>query len=1026
MTDPALEPGLHDELVDEELASALDALEDEALATLRQLEADQLTRHAPLHLARALQRALASKEDLADQLALCNDLLEVLQAHRIAPPPRLLEAVELAPAERPLLAPGANGLLANDGRHPALDEVLRHELPSAEHVDLICAFIKWEGLRLIRPALQAHLARGRPVRVLTTTYMGVTEPRAVEELEAMGAHVRVCYETQTTRLHAKAWLFERPRECSSALIGSSNLSGSALTDGMEWNVRLSQRLAPRVLERFRRLFESYWRASLFEPYDQARFVAAARAFDGARPSGPGAAPPPEPYPHQHEILEALRRERDVHGRRHNLVVAATGTGKTLVAAFDFREHLRRAPSTTLLFVAHRQDILEQSLEAFRWVLGDDAFGELYVGGHRPERGEHVFASIQSLSSGQGPAALGPGAFDVVVIDEFHHAAAPTYDALLEHLKPKYLLGLTATPERADDEPVLGWFDGHIAAELRLWDALDRQLLAPFHYFGIDDQTDLSQVSWRRGGYDTGELEQLYTADDIRVRLILRQLCQIVTDPARMRALGFCVSIKHAEFMAEAFCEAGFQALALTSRSTDEERAQAPGRLERGELQIIFTVDLYNEGVDIPCVDTLLMLRPTESATIFLQQLGRGLRHAPGKACLTVLDFIGAAHRKFRFGERYRALTGSSRAELREGLDGGGLYLPPGCALELDEISTERVLDSVRDALSLRQTARELGATGDVPMGEFLEEVGLEVDELYQTKSWSWTKLRQRAGHIDAEAYRAAFDESIGQRIRRLTHIDDPERLRLYLELLGPGEPDPGSLTQGQVRQVAMLYNRLWGPKTPSGGHAESPAQALATLRAHELVRAELRELFEVLAAHAHARPDVHPLCDLIEGWPEAIPLSAHATYTRQELFAAFGEVGFGEYKSHREGVWYHEPTGADVFLITLDKSADHYTPGVMYEDYPIDERRFHWESQNSTGPDTPVGQRYIDPNRSGPVLLFVRPRDKEGGDTLPYRLLGPAHHVEHAGARPMSITWELEVPIPRRFLRRAQRAAGLG
>ncbi|MEC9399835.1 MAG: DEAD/DEAH box helicase, partial [Myxococcota bacterium] len=338
---------------------------------------------------------------------------------------------------------------------------------------------------------------------------------------------------------------------------------------------------------------------------------------------------------------------------------------------------------------------------------------------------------------RGLEALDPGHFDIVILDECHHAAASTYEALLEHLSPRELLGLTATPERADGASILGWFGGSWTAEIRLWDAIEQQLLVPFHYYGVHDKTDLSEVKWGAGGYDSEELTNLYTGSDARVALIWKQIEEVVGEPLEMRALGFCVSIAHANFMATALEGYGLKTLALTSASSKETRRDAPGMLERGEIQVIFTVDLYNEGVDIPCVDTLLMLRPTESATVFLQQLGRGLRHAPGKACLTVLDFIGHMHAEFRFAERLSALLvrerDSKHRDLADALRGDKeLYLPAGCAFHLDEQSSEEILAHLERSItgSLSKAKQRLEQyEPETTLAEFVRQERLEVADL---------------------------------------------------------------------------------------------------------------------------------------------------------------------------------------------------------------------------------------------------------------------------------------------------------
>ena len=325
-------------------------------------------------------------------------------------------------------------------------------------------------------------------------------------------------------------------------------------------------------------------------------------------------------------------------------MAATGTGKTIVAAFDYRRLAQDGPLPRLLFVAHRKEILTQSRDVFRSVLRDGAFGELFVDGHKPEEGRHVFASVQALAH-VALDRIPPDSFDVVIVDEFHHAEAPTYRRLLEHLQPRELLGLTATPERSDGESVVKWFDGRIAAELRLWEALERGLLSPFQYFGVNDQTDLSHAALDPRRLRAGRpREALHRKRPTPATSSCEALRDRVLDTRRMRALGFCVSVAHAHYMAKRFNEAGIPARAVSADTGRDERDESLRLLRQREIGALFAVDLFNEGVDVPEIDTVLFLRPTESATVFLQQLGRGLRLADGKDCLTVLDFIGQQHR----------------------------------------------------------------------------------------------------------------------------------------------------------------------------------------------------------------------------------------------------------------------------------------------------------------------------------------------------------------------------------------------
>ena len=620
MPDQAPPPGLYQQLLTEGLEQHLRQLQQTLVATecLDPQEAPRLLARHLAGLARIALEHLSGGATPEHQLALVNQLVGLLQsqapraistADLLHPCARLLSEIRstaLLPGQaatiRPLIPLADSTLLVNASGEPSVGQALIHEIPSAQRIDLLCAFIKWSGLRLLQPALSEFLQAQphRPLRVLTTVYLGATDRRALDWLVDHGAEVRVSYDTRRTRLHAKAWLFHRPGltvapPASTAYIGSSNLSTAALHDGLEWNVRLSAHDNEGIVAKFQAAFESYWEEGEFEPYrsselEQRRFDRAVRE-ESAGGSAADATPLSffdiRPYAYQQEILDKLSAERSLHGRWRNLVVAATGTGKTVVAALDYaRQGGPGHPS--LLFVAHRREILQQSLATFRQVLRDGSFGELLVDRQRPSQWRHVFASVQSLA-GLDPADLAQDTFDVVIVDEFHHAASASYERWLRHLSPVLLLGLTATPERTGGEDILHWFDGRIAAELRLWSALEQGLLTPFHYFGLHDGTDLSRIEWRRNGYATEALSNMYTADDARLHLILRELADKVTNLASMRALGFCVSVEHAHWMARKFVAAGLRAVALDASSPREQRTEQIRRLRCGELQILFAM-----------------------------------------------------------------------------------------------------------------------------------------------------------------------------------------------------------------------------------------------------------------------------------------------------------------------------------------------------------------------------------------------------------------------------------------------------
>ncbi|WP_342670934.1 DUF3427 domain-containing protein [Micromonospora inyonensis] len=644
----------------------------------------------------------------------------------------------------------------------------------------------------------------------------------------------------------------------------------------------------------------------------------------------------------------------------------------------------------MLFVAHQEQILRQSQATFRQVMGDGSFGELLVGGREPASWRHVFASVQSLHRRD----VDPGAYDMVIIDEFHHAEAPTYARLLERLRPRVLLGLTATPDRADGGDVRRWFDGRTAVELHLWEALERQLLAPFQYFGLHDDVDLSHLRWKRGqGYERTDLEGVYTGNDARARIVLRAVRDAV-DVGRMRALGFCVSIGHAEFMADWFTRHGVPSAAVTSGVDRPAQHGLLRDFRTGRLRVLFTVDLFNEGVDLPMVDTILMLRPTESATIFLQQLGRGLRLDDGKPCLTVLDFIGGQHANFRFDLRWRALTGVSRRAVREAVEQDFPMLPSGCHIQLDRVAKTIVLDNLRSAMptSRKGLVAELRQLGDVTLAGFLRETGLEIEDVYRSGSLGgWAGLRRLAG-IDPSTP-GPDDRELGRAIGRMLHLDDPDRLDLLARVAAGDRPEPG-------RRWDLLHFDLWGPNA----RLSSREERLVRLWAEPVRCAELRQVAEVLRSRVHrvTRPSPSP----------GVPLRVHARYSRNEACAAFGMSNPG---SLREGVKWLETERADLFFVTLVKSERHYSPTTMYADRAVTDRLFQWESQSTTSAHSPTGQRYVHHvERGSTVHLFVRESRIADGDlgAPPYLYAGPMTYREHSGDRPMRILWELTHPLP--------------
>lgn len=1016
--------GVYEQLINQVLEAQLHALQGSGRSVERRgLDdadaADVLARYFSAELAIAL-RALPATSRRDRQLSILNGLLGHLRTYvpdagqsqlDVVPPGELLLAVH--PPGRTLRRPhtpvSISELLTGAQGEPRLGLELEAELSSADRVDILVSFIKWRGLQRLMDSLGGLAQRGCPVRVLTTTYMGASDAEALDWFaRQQNMQVRVSFDHRRTRLHAKAWLFYRASGFSTVYVGSANVSASALDSGLEWTLKACEPDAPHIIRKFEGAFESLWQDGEFEPY-HPDVPDMRRRLDASLIEGRGGRETPmtaptfftlEPYPFQREILDALADERVERGFHHNLIVAATGTGKTMLAAFDYARQVGAdGLRPRLLFVAHREELLKQALDSFRHVLRDYSFGEVLGGGQEPSSHDHLFATIQSVRSRGLVKQLASDFWDYVVVDEFHHAAADSYRGLLDHLRPRILLGLTATPERTDGLDILRWFGGRIAAEIRLWDALERQLLAPFDYFGIHDGIDLSDVVWTRGGYDLRSLSDVYTGHNLRAELVIQEFSRRYGSVRQARALGFCVSVEHAAFMAQAFNAAGIPAISVNGETDSDQRDTAISRLRRREVNVIFTCDLYNEGVDIPEADCLLMLRPTESPTVFLQQLGRGLRRHPDKSSTLVLDFIGNAHRRFRFDMKLRALTGVARGHLPRALEDGFPSLPAACHFQLDRMSREIVLENLKQSVQARRQhlAAELKLIsqdlGRAPtMAEYLNLSGYEINDIYD-RAESWTALRRLAGLLPSSAPEG--EPELGKRFARLLHIDEPHRLKLYRAMAdGPTE----GVNEADRKRMLMLSLRL----------APRPRQAVAALSGIEAIRRcpdlrqEFVELCDVLLDRAKATPEVE------QSWP----LALHRKYVREdEVLTAAGRWTETEQPPLREGRLWLEDSNTELMFVTINKSEKRFSPTTRYEDYAISDTLFHWQSQSTTSEDSPSGKRY----QAGGArfLLFVRENPRDA-----YTYLGPVTYVRHEGSRPMSITWRLQVPMPASLVRR--------
>ena len=565
------------------------------------------------------------------------------------------------------------------------NDAMRRELlrcistPAYDRIDLVVAFIMRSGLAMVASAVEDALDRGARVRILTSDYLNVTEPEALawflDRSDLEGLETRV-FSGGDVGFHPKAYLFassSRAGAVAEAFVGSSNLTRSGLAHSVEWNV-VTAETAPMF-----RAFEQLWSDKRSLPLTSAwlaEYTTRAAREAERRPLELVQEPPPEefaPYPVQEEALRALAQTRE-DGFGAGLVVMATGLGKTWLAAFDVKE----GSFARVLFVAHREEILRQSRDVFRLVQPRADLG-LYLAAEKHSGARIVFGSIQSLVRRLDEFA--PDAFDYIVIDEFHHAAARSYRRLIDHFEPRFLLGLTATPERMDGADLLALCGDNLVFQCDLVAGIRRGNLCPFRYFGIRDTVDFQPIPWRNGKFDPQALTRA-----VETRARAKQALDEWRDKGGARTLAFCCSKTHADFMAEFFAEHGVRTRAVHSGPTSAPRRASIDRLRSGELEVLFSVDIFNEGLDVPDIDTVLMLRPTESPVLFLQQLGRGLRTSPGKDDLVVIDFIGN-HRSFLLKPRTLLSLGArstpTTAAVLNALKKNEFALPEGCSIAYD-------------------------------------------------------------------------------------------------------------------------------------------------------------------------------------------------------------------------------------------------------------------------------------------------------------------------------------------------------
>lgn len=927
--------------------------------------------------------------------------------------------------------------LFTGGNDLSMDDEVKRDIQTADQIDWIVSFIKFEGLRLLYDELKDFVSRGATrLRVITTTYMGATDPKAVRmlyQLRELGkVEIKASFNTRQERLHAKSYIFRRNNSFDTAYIGSSNISRSALTRGLEWNMRITSVENGHIIHKTQATFDNYWNSDDFETIDSEealqRFSDAIwkeRHKTGTDDFAQEYLTRFERKTHQIKVLEKLQYEREVVHSYRNLIIAATGTGKTAISAFDFkdfnqrmiREQGRRA---RLLFIVHREKILKQARSTFRSVLVDGNFGEIWTGRLAPDSRsnlDHLFITIQTLNNNWDTIdRMGPDYYDYVVIDEVHHSAAGSYREIFDHLQPRILVGLTATPERMDGKEIKCDFNNRFAAEIRLQEALNQQLLSPFDYFCVTDESvDLSRIVCRGDVYDRSSLNQVYLENmKARFGVIQRALDRYLTDSRECKAVCFCCSIEHAEQMSRMFQENGYRAKAVTSRNSSELDVSS-GQLARGEINYLCVADILNEGIDIPEIDTVLFLRPTESLTIFLQQLGRGLRLADGKTCLTVLDFVAQANKSYNYESRFRALVGRSTHSIQHEIKNGFTFLPRGCTITMEKQAQEYILKNIKEAIfNLSRLRREVKSftqnTGrDLTLENFLDNFNLDWRLIYKSPG-SWARLKVLSG-ISVAGFEegSKYTKLLGGGLARLYHTNSHDYLQFLSRMIRQNMVLWPDATVRERKFFDLFYYTVWLDSFEKvnqlyARHAVSKEELVAQVSGLDWFMEELSVLVNCRLSQ---------LCKTTQ-WiqiDDEAEIELYGCYSADEIHLLL-ENKQGRWQV--KGTQYNMERKFAMVFVTLNKSDKQYSPSTLYEDYAISQQLFHWQSMNKVQVDSDEGQRIVHQAANGwKFILFVRDaKTDEYNNTNAYYCLGLMDFKSSHGECPMNVVWQMHQDIP--------------
>lgn len=912
---------------------------------------------------------------------------------------------------------GEPRLITNQRTTTFLEE-LSTSLLSCKRFYFSVAFINYSGLQLLLDLFSSLQFNNVEGKIITSTYLNFTDVQSLRKLATFpNIETKIYIADKYKGFHTKGYIFEYDHYYK-IIVGSSNITQSALKTNIEWNVRYVTKnktddFAIEIIEEFNQLWEMTNEINdhFLEQYERYlnevnQYVRLEKkVFDNQIIIKENSM--------QQKALQNLKQLRD-NDQKRALVIAATGTGKTYLSAFD----VKQMQPQKVLFLVHREVILSEAMQSFLRILPDKNASK-YAGNEKDLSGDFVFAMIQTLASNENYLSIPRDYFDYIVADEAHRSYSVTYKTLLEYFKPQFLLGMTATPERTDGGNIFELFNNNIALEMRLRDSLREDLVLPFHYFGISDvTTDLDNV-------DLSKIDEVAKRLSIknRVDFVIEKMEHYGYSGIKRKCLAFCVNNAHADYMAQQFNLLGYSSISLSGESIDSDRKRAIRRLENSAdpLEFIFTVDIFNEGVDIPSVNLVLMLRPTQSPIIFTQQLGRGLRKHPEKDFLTVLDFIGNHNKTFLIPI---ALSGSryyDKDSLKVQLEKNFIDIPGCTNISMDPIAKEKILVQLEqvnftDMKYLREEYQEFKRTlgGKIPnlmdfiaresapdpvkfiqkSGSFIEflaamedsrltidpnimEIIRVIDKQLPIKrinEFVVLKELMTRGHLSLQEAR----ESI---IKYVYDIDEESLLHTFKyfsgRILGPNEANPYSFIQGNGYNELNLIDRSY--------------------MNHEIIFDSLH--YGILRYQEEFGNDKMP-------YPY---LKKYTYYKMKDMgFLTNYDKSFASIRG--SGVWKN---GNHYYLFVDLHKGENIQESIDYKDKLLSTIRMQWETQNKTTPDSDTGKDLIDNvSRDIHLHMFLRKAKQIGNQKLDYIYIGEVNALSYQGEKPITIQMEIVDPLP--------------